>query len=106
VPPQIETNRLILRPFTLEDADAAYAALESHPDTWKFNPSFQRTREQRTAIIHKYAENNDPDSAAGTDCNDYSTRKCPVDQVARALGHAACTGSGGLGRYADGDPRK
>ena len=33
MPPQIETNRLILRPFTLEDSDAAYTALESHPDT-------------------------------------------------------------------------
>ncbi len=61
MPPQIETTRLILRPFTLEDADAAYAALESHPDTWKFDPGFQRTKEQRTAIIRKYAENNDPE---------------------------------------------
>jgi hypothetical protein len=25
--PQIETNRLILRPFTLEDADAAWAGM-------------------------------------------------------------------------------
>jgi RimJ/RimL family protein N-acetyltransferase len=59
MPPQIETNRLLLRPFKLEDADAAYVALESHPDTWRFDPGFQRTKEQRTAIIRKYAENND-----------------------------------------------
>ena len=61
MPPQIETTHLLLRPFTLEDADAAYAALESHPDTWKFDPGFQCTKEQRTAIIRKYAENNDPE---------------------------------------------
>jgi RimJ/RimL family protein N-acetyltransferase len=55
MPPQIETSRLILRPFTREDLDAAYAALKSHPDTWRFDPGFQRTKEQRAAIIRKYA---------------------------------------------------
>ena len=59
MPPQIETNRLILRPFALEDIDAAYAALETHPDTWKFDPGFRRTKEQRAAIIRKYAQSND-----------------------------------------------
>jgi RimJ/RimL family protein N-acetyltransferase len=60
MPPRTETSRLVLRPFTLDDVDAAYAALESHPDTWKFDPGYQRTRDQRAALIRKYAENNDP----------------------------------------------
>lgn len=59
MPPQIETERLILRPFTPDDIDAAYLALEGHPDTWKFDPGFARTYEQRAAIIQKYIANND-----------------------------------------------
>jgi len=60
MPPQIETARLSLRPFTLDDLDAAYAALEGHPDTWRYDPGYQRTREQRAALIQKYAAGNDP----------------------------------------------
>ena len=45
MPPQIETNRLLLPPFMLEDIDAAYAALDAHPDTWKFDTGFQRAKE-------------------------------------------------------------
>jgi ribosomal-protein-alanine N-acetyltransferase len=60
MPPQIETARLTLRPFTPDDADAAYAALEGHPDTWRYDPGYQRTREQRAALVQKYAAGNDP----------------------------------------------
>jgi RimJ/RimL family protein N-acetyltransferase len=60
MPPRTETARLVLRPFTPGDVDAAYTALESHPDTWKFDPGYQRTREQRAELIRKYAANNDP----------------------------------------------
>lgn len=61
MPSQLETERLILRPFTEDDLDAAYEMLEGHPDVWKYDPGFQRTREVRDAIIRKYIMTNDPD---------------------------------------------
>ena len=61
MPHTLETDRLLIRPFTLYDVDAAYAALEGHPDVWKYDPGFQRTREQRAAIIAKYADGNEQD---------------------------------------------
>jgi RimJ/RimL family protein N-acetyltransferase len=61
MPPALETDRLLLRPFDQADADAAYAVLETHPDVWKHDPGFQRTREQRAAIIAKYATMNQAD---------------------------------------------
>ena len=61
MPHVIETSRLLLRPFTLDDVDAAYRVLEGHPDVWKYDPGFQRTREQRAAIIRRYSETNEPD---------------------------------------------
>lgn len=49
MPPALQTERLLLRPFTGANADAAYDALETHPDVWKHDPGFARTREQRAA---------------------------------------------------------
>lgn len=65
MPPQLETERLVLRPFTTDDFDAAFAVLEGHPDVWKYDPGFQRSREQRTAIVQKNIDTNDP-KACGT----------------------------------------
>lgn len=62
MPPQLETERLLLRPFIADDMDDAYAALEGHPDVWKYDPGFQRTKEKRTAIIQRYIDMNDLDS--------------------------------------------
>ena len=61
MPHVIETERLLIRPFTLNDIDAAYAVLEGHADVWKFDPGYQRTHEQRAALINKYATSNEPD---------------------------------------------
>lgn len=61
MPHQLETDRLLLRPFTMADNDEAYVALEGHPDVWKYDPGFQRTKEQRSVILQKYVDTNDPD---------------------------------------------
>ncbi len=62
MPPIISTRRLILRPFTLEDARPAFEVFEGHPDVWKYDPGYQRTYEQRAALIARYSMLNDPDS--------------------------------------------
>jgi ribosomal-protein-alanine N-acetyltransferase len=59
MPPRLETSRLILRPFTLSDIDEAYTILEGHPDVWKYDPGFSRTKLQRANLIKKYALSND-----------------------------------------------
>ncbi len=61
MPHQLETERLVLRPFTMADVDDAYVMCEGHPDVWKYDPGFERTRAQRAAIIQKYVDTNDPD---------------------------------------------
>jgi RimJ/RimL family protein N-acetyltransferase len=60
MPPRLTTPRLILRPFTPEDIDAAFVIFESHPDVWKYDPGHARSYDQRAAIITKYASLNDP----------------------------------------------
>jgi RimJ/RimL family protein N-acetyltransferase len=54
----METPRLWLRPFDDDDSDEAYHVLEGHPDVWRYDPGFARTREQRAALIHRYATQN------------------------------------------------
>lgn len=61
MPHQLETARLILRPFEASDADDAFAVLEGHPDVWRYDPGFRRTREQRANIIQKYIDSNYPE---------------------------------------------
>jgi RimJ/RimL family protein N-acetyltransferase len=43
----LTTSRLLLRPYTMHDLDAAYTVLEGHPDVWRYDPGRQRTREER-----------------------------------------------------------
>jgi [ribosomal protein S5]-alanine N-acetyltransferase len=62
MPHRLETNRLILRPFLLDDVDGVYPVLEGHPDVWKYDPGYQRTREQRAVLVQKYVLTNTPDS--------------------------------------------
>ncbi len=45
--PILQTERLIIRPFTMNDLNEAYAVLEGHPDVWRFDPGRQRTLEER-----------------------------------------------------------
>jgi ribosomal-protein-alanine N-acetyltransferase len=59
MPPRLETSRLILRPFTLSDIDEAYTILEGHPDVWKYDPGFCRSKLQRANLIKRYTLNND-----------------------------------------------
>jgi RimJ/RimL family protein N-acetyltransferase len=61
MPRSLETKRLLLRPFTMDDVDAAYEVLEGHPDVWKYDPGYARTWEQRAGIIHQYTIMNAPD---------------------------------------------
>jgi 3-dehydroquinate dehydratase / shikimate dehydrogenase len=65
MPPRLETDRLILRPFTLDDIDDAYTILETHPDVWKFDPGFQRTHAQRAGLVERYVQTND-ENGCGT----------------------------------------
>jgi hypothetical protein len=54
MPPRLETARLILRPFALSEIDEAYQVLEGHPEVWKYDPGFCRTKLQRANLIKKY----------------------------------------------------
>lgn len=65
MPPLLHTDRLILRPFTPADSAAAYDVLETHPDVWRYDPGFARTRQQRAELILKYSLTND-DQGCGT----------------------------------------
>jgi len=48
----LETERLIMRPFTPDDHEAAFQALEGHPDVWRYDPGRPRTREERRELIN------------------------------------------------------
>ncbi|HVN56554.1 MAG TPA: hypothetical protein VMT46_19670 [Anaerolineaceae bacterium] len=61
MPHRLETKRLILRQFIKEDIVAAYPVLEGHPDVWKFDPGYQRSTEEREALIQKYILTNSDD---------------------------------------------
>lgn len=45
--PVLQTERLVIRPFSMDDLNEAYAVLEGHPDVWRFDPGRQRTLEER-----------------------------------------------------------
>lgn len=61
MPHTLSTERLILRPFTEADIDAACEVLEGHPDVYRFDPGFVRSREQRAARIQRFIEDNEED---------------------------------------------
>ncbi len=48
---ELETERCILRYFTMDDINEAYKALDSHPEVYKFDPGYERTIEERTLLI-------------------------------------------------------
>jgi RimJ/RimL family protein N-acetyltransferase len=43
----LTTDRLLLRPYTLNDLDQAFAVLEGHSDVWRYDPGHARTHEER-----------------------------------------------------------
>ena len=61
MPHTLETERLLLRPYTEADIEPAYALLEGHPDVYRFDPGFARTREQRAILIRRHIADNRED---------------------------------------------
>ena len=57
MPPTIETDRLLLRPFTLDDAEALHTAVYSDPDAMQFLPGgVPRTLKQTERVIAYYID--------------------------------------------------
>lgn len=61
MPHPLVTERLILRPYSEADIEAAYQLFEGHPDVYRFDPGFPRTREQRAASIRRHIADNQDD---------------------------------------------
>jgi [ribosomal protein S5]-alanine N-acetyltransferase len=52
--PLFETTRLVIRPHTMDDVEAAHSILDTHPDVWQFDPGRPLTlEERRTAILRR-----------------------------------------------------
>lgn len=58
MPHAIETERLLLRPYTEADSDAAFALFEENPEVYRFDPGYARTREWRAEKIRRHTEDN------------------------------------------------
>jgi ribosomal-protein-alanine N-acetyltransferase len=57
MPPTIETDRLLLRPFTLDDAEALHSAIFSDPDVMEFMPGgIPRAVKQTERVIEYYID--------------------------------------------------
>lgn len=65
MPHQLQTERLVLRPFTRDDIPAAYPLFEGDSEVWQYDPGFARSYEQRATIIQKYAAHNE-ENGVGT----------------------------------------
>lgn len=61
MPRVLETERLILRPYTEEDIEPAVRLFENDPAVYRFDPGFARTPEQREAIIRRLIADNEED---------------------------------------------
>lgn len=61
MPHALETERLLLRPFTEADIDVAYHLFEEEPEVYRFDPGFARTLAQRAAIVRRHVEQNQLD---------------------------------------------
>jgi len=51
--PFLETVRLVIRPYTMDDVDAAHTVLDNHPDVWQFDPGRPLTLEERRKTIER-----------------------------------------------------
>ena len=46
----LETERLRLRPFVMEDLDALHRIV-SHPDVWQYDPGYERSWDETRALL-------------------------------------------------------
>lgn len=53
----LETPRLRLRPFTMDDLDDAHAQFDLHPEVWKFDPGYPPSIDHRRRwLIYRIQE--------------------------------------------------
>jgi [ribosomal protein S5]-alanine N-acetyltransferase len=48
---QLETARLRLRAFSIDDLQEAHRILDGHPDVWQFDPGYQPSLEKREKLL-------------------------------------------------------
>jgi [ribosomal protein S5]-alanine N-acetyltransferase len=61
MPPVLETERLILRPYNEADIETAFALFEQDPEVYRFDPGFARTLDRCAAIIKRLIADNEED---------------------------------------------
>ncbi len=61
MPHALDTERLILRPYTEEDIEPAVRLFENDLAVYRYDPGFARTVEQRAAIIRRLIADNQED---------------------------------------------
>ncbi len=59
MPHALETERLVLRPFTEADIEVAYRLFEQDEEVYRFDPGSPRTLEQRAAIVRRHMAQNE-----------------------------------------------
>src|SRR5581483_6010421 len=47
----LETGRLLMRPFTMDDLEEAHAVLDTHPDVWRYDPGYAPSLERREFLL-------------------------------------------------------
>lgn len=54
--PILETERLRLRPLTLEDAKHLHQLFDTDPEVWKFDPGYAYSLDERIELIEDYIQ--------------------------------------------------
>ena len=54
-PPPWRTTRLVLRPYAMDEAEVAHAALDRDEEVWRHDPGYAPTARQRRDTIAHYA---------------------------------------------------
>ena len=52
--PPFATKRLVLRPYTREDASTVHAVLDTDPEVWRFDPGYERSLDERREVIERF----------------------------------------------------